>query len=229
MEPIHINGQSKEDLERIVNGLVKTGIKYEDIAVIASKNNTLQTLQHEVSFPSILGREYLVDNPFFKVLHFALAIKYCTNDVGRCNVYLNGLLDDETLFERLINIDTDCLAIEYVERFGAVFGLDDSAVLTAISQVITKYHIRDCKAFYELVQYMADYGDETRIIPETKGHVVFITSHESKGMEWKVVLMVDDYREEKTEEQNCLIYVAMTRAADLLYVFDSAKGNIVAA
>ncbi len=163
------------------------------------------------------------------MLNFALKAKYCTNDVARCMVYLSKFIDDDSLVSSLLEIDTDCLAIEYVERFGKVFGLDDAAVISAICQVIMKYHIRDCKALYELVQYMADYGDETRIVPESKGNVIFITSHESKGMEWKVVLLIDDFREEQTEEQNRLIYVAMTRAADILYVFDSTKNSIIAA
>lgn len=229
VEPIHIPGQSKDYLESIVNELVSQGIAYEDIAVIASKNSTLQNLQREVSFPSILGREFLVDNPFFKVLNFALGQKYCTVDASRCTVYLKGFISDEATLSKLSSIGTDCLAVEYVDQFSDVLGISDSAVISAIQQVITKYHIRDCKSLYELVQYMADYGDETRIMPETKGNVIFITSHESKGMEWKVVLMVDDYREEKTEEQNRLIYVAMTRAADLLYVFDNEKRSVVAA
>ena len=42
--------------------------------------------------------------------------------------------------------------------------------------------------------------------------------------------MIDDYRsDDRSEEQNRLIYVAMTRAADELYVFDSDKGASVAA
>ena len=229
IEPVHLSGQSKELLESVVNELVREGIAYEDIAVIASKNNTLQNLQREVTFPSILGREFLVDNPFFKVLHFALGTRYCTVDAARHRIYLEGLVSDEGTVSKLTGLDTSCLAVEYVDNFSKVLGLDDSAVISAIHQVISKYHIRDCKSLYELVQYMADYGDETRIMPETKGNVIFITSHESKGMEWKVVLMVDDYREEKTEEQNRLIYVAMTRAADRLFVFDNNGRSTLAA
>lgn len=229
IEPVHLSGQSKELLESVVNELVREGIAYEDIAVIASKNNTLQNLQREVAFPSILGREFLVDNPFFKVLHFALGTRYCTVDAARHRIYLEGLVSDEGTVSKLTGLDTSCLAVEYVDNFSKVLGLDDSAVISAIHQVISKYHIRDCKSLYELVQYMADYGDETRIMPETKGSVIFITAHESKGMEWKVVLMVDDYREEKTEEQNRLIYVAMTRAADRLYVFDNNGRSTLAA
>ena len=229
VEPVRISGQSKDDLESVVNELVRQGIHYEDIAVIASKNNTLQTLQHNVSFPSVLGREYLIDNPFFKVLHFALALKYCTEDVARCSVYLKGLVGNEDVYNRLVAIDDNCLAIEYVSKFSKVFEIGDSAVIASINQVISKGCIRKCKDLYDLIQYMADYGDETRIMPETKGSVIFITSHESKGMEWRVVLMVDDYREEKSEEQNRLVYVAMTRAEELLYVFENDKHVTVAA
>lgn len=229
VDPIHITGQSKYMLEDVVNELSKQGIKYEDIAVIASKNNTLKNLQKDVSFPSILGREMLVDNAYFKILHLALESKFYSEDIYKCSVYLKEYISDESIYQQLLNLNPSCLAVEFVDSFSKIMKLEDSAVIAAVYQLISNHHINDCRSLYELVQYMIDYGDETRIIPETKGNVMFITSHESKGMEWKVVLMIDDYREEKSEEQNRLIYVAMTRAADILYVFDKNKKSTVAA
>ena len=228
IEPIHIAGQTKEELESTVSELVGQGISYEDIAVIASKNATLENLQHEVTFPSVLGREFLVDSPFFKVLRFCLGVAF-SEEHERHEFYLRQLVDDDTLCDKLLGISSDMLALGFAENIASILDLSSSAVLASVTKVITDNHIRDCKALFEVLQYMADYGDEIRVIPDVKGSVIFITSHESKGMEWKAVLMIDDYKDEATEEQNRLIYVAMTRAADLLYVFDKPNKRVVAA
>ena len=177
-------------------------------------------MQHEVAFPSVLGREFLVDSPFFKVLHFCLGAVFAEEKESHL-FYLRLLVDDDNLCDRLLEVSTDMLALGFAESLAEILNLSNSAVLASVTKVITDNHIRDCKALFEVLQYMADYGDETRVTPDVKGNVIFITSHESKGMEWKIVLMIDDYKDEATEEQNRLIYVAMTRAADLLYVFDN--------
>ena len=74
------------------------------------------------------------------------------------------------------------------------------------------------------MDYMIDFEDDTRLSPDTSSSVILITNHESKGMEWKVVIMVDDFSDkEKTEETNRLYYVAMTRAKDELFVLCDNK------
>ena len=135
----------------------------------------------------------------------------------------------KALSEKVLAVDASSTAVSFVERIAEILELEGSAVLSAMLSVIAKYHIMDCASLYDVAQYMADFGDDQRVEPDTTGRVIFITSHESKGMEWKAVLMVDDYRaDEKSEEQNRLIYVAMTRAADVLYVFENDKGTSVA-
>ncbi len=227
ISPIHVNGQQSEDLENVIEKIVSDGISYEDIAVIASKNATLESLYSKVSFPSVLGKEFLVDSPLFKVVFFAL--KYIFTGENKCAVYLEGLVGEQEKLKGILELSGEQLAIKYCEQVATILGLDDTATFDALSNVIINEHCKSLSSLYEIMQYMCDFGDDTRIEPDTTGRVVFITSHESKGMEWKVVVMVDDYKDEVSEELNRLVYVAMTRAKDLLYVMDNPKKQYKAA
>lgn len=229
ISPEHISSQESEALEKVVEQLHMQGIAYEDIAVIASKNATLEKFEHDCAFPSVLGKEYLVDSAFFKVLHLALKRMLSTVDNAKSEVYLEEIIGDRALYEKVVALTIDGNAVAFVESVAKILGLQDTAVLSAVLSVISSNHVNDCRTLYEVMQYMADYGDEQRVEPDTQGKVIFITAHESKGMEWKAVLMLDDYKEEKSEEQNRLIYVAMTRAKERLFIFHNQKRSSVAA
>lgn len=70
------------------------------------------------------------------------------------------------------------------------------------------------------MDYMVRFEDETRVPVEQGDKVLLITSHDSKGREFPVVIMIDDYSE-NSEEGRRLFYVAMTRAKKELYVCKS--------
>ena len=67
---------------------------------------------------------------------------------------------------------------------------------------------------------------------EKKG-VTLSTMHSSKGLEYRIVFVIDAnekviphkraYLEEDIEEERRLFYVAMTRAKELLYIFSVKK------
>ncbi|AOZ97862.1 ATP-dependent helicase [Butyrivibrio hungatei] len=227
LEPVAITGQSASELNMVVSELISKGYAYEDIAVIASKNQTLCDLQREVSFPSILGKEYVVNNPFFKVLSFALKNHY--EQGCDYSAQIRNLIADDKLAECVLSVSIEQPSAYYCDEVSSVLNLSESAIKQAVERLIYENHARSTKELYELLQYMADFGDETRVEPDTKGSVIFITSHESKGMEWRVVLMVDDYKDDSSEEQNRLIYVAMTRAKDALYIFERDGKRLLAA
>ena len=225
--PMKILGQDAKDLDAVVIKLLEKGYGYGDIAVIASKNNTLQALENSVSFPSVLGKEFVISNPLFKILLHSLKSHYdVTYD---CLPQLKAFIGNEEKISAVLNQNKSVLAINYVETTAKMLGLEDSAVMDSFETIIGSNHVSALKDFYELLVYMADFEDDTRVEPDTKDAVIFITSHESKGMEWKVVLMIDDYRDDVSEEQNRLIYVAMTRSKELLYVFEREGRDIMAA
>ena len=95
--------------------------------------------------------------------------------------------------------------MELSNSFHALLDLIDSQGLYEVSQLA------------EYIQQMILFEDETRIPVIQGDRILLITNHESKGREFKIVLMLDDFLDE-TEESRRLFYVAMTRAKDALYV-----------
>lgn len=256
VRPQVIEGQTAKDLDKLVGNLFESGVNLDDIAVLASKNKTLEDLSREVSFPTVLGKALLVENALFRIIldmlsmHFegmsdSLLVHYLV--VSGCD--LDTLPEKGTIRERLISAgylskdgntvtdrgDTMSKALFLLKKALSVlkdspaawfftdtviseYQMEESSVAEAVEEVIAKRHIRDCKALYEAFKYMADFSDDTRLLPDRKGAVLFITSHESKGMEFPVVIMVDDYKEDGSESTNRLYYVAMTRAEDRLVI-----------
>lgn len=67
------------------------------------------------------------------------------------------------------------------------------------------------------MDYMIDFQDDTRIETDHGDSVELTTSHDAKGKEYPVVIILDDFRMEG-EESTRLYYVAMTRAKDDLFI-----------
>ena len=266
--PVLINGQSPKEVTRAVNEAILAGYKYSDIAILATKNQTLADMIKVVSFPRVLGKAMLTDNAAFRIIVDSLSLYFKglddrhmahfltvmglegLNDVLNCRggivdtLYSQGYLvageDGKTrvgsereqdgvaeglicdslkvLFGFFEKLDGGMTAGEYTDLVLGHFDMDGSSVGAALDAVIDGKHIGTPKDLLEVLTYMSDFGDDTRLEPDNKGSVLFITSHESKGMEFPVVIMVDDYSTDGTEETNRLYYVAMTRAADRLYI-----------
>ena len=260
-EPVVMKGRNPENLERCVSELKAMGFSLSDIAVLASKNATLEELSREVTFSHVLGKAYLRDSAVFKVILNILVTAY--GGVSEKNVLtLLSLMDamppeGETVGS-LIALDPDlngdgrsyatcgtarsalgmigtavrrvksgCAPAYLVDHVCQELGVEETAAYEAMSQLIEKAHIRSCRELVEHMQSMSDFEDDTRIEPDLSDAVLFITSHESKGMEWKAVIMCDDYRDDRSEETNRLWYVAMTRAKDMLYVLTEREGTLL--
>lgn len=100
----------------------------------------------------------------------------------------------------------------------ATYDMEGTSAAEALEKVLEDRHIRSTENMFEALSYMAEFGDETRLEPVHDGAVLLITSHEAKGMEWPVVILVDDFKTDGSEETNRLYYVAVTRAKDRLFV-----------
>lgn len=79
---------------------------------------------------------------------------------------------------------------------------------------------------YDAYLYMKDmliFKDRKRISYDTKSHGInFLTAHDSKGKEFKCVIIygIDEF--EPTEEERRLLYVAMTRAKETLVIIQNS-------
>ncbi len=254
--PLVIKGQDASDIDRCVSNLLSEGFSPSDIAVLATKNATLEGIQREVSFKSVLEKNYLIDSVPFRVLADILHLTVCGMDDEHL-VHLMMLYGIKVHRQRIPQYDA-LLAMGYRDIYGADYAVRDDGTDTdkmmlllfnvlnlvrrnasassiadfifsetgfngcmeedTIMDIIADNHITSASALYEHLVYMVDYDDDTKVIPDTSDSVLFITSHESKGMEWKAVVLIDDFKTDSKEGTNRLYYVAMTRAKDRLII-----------
>lgn len=115
----------------------------------------------------------------------------------------------------------------FVQCFAYSSKMENVLSLPVILTMIEEQGINTTEELCHLLRDMVRFGDETRLDVSAVNAVHLITNHESKGREFGVVLLIDDFKAELTEEQRRLYYVAMTRAKDILYIcYDSTKPSI---
>lgn len=228
-EPVILYDKSVEKIAEIINSLVKKGYSYSDIAVLAGKNSTLQSIAEKAVFPCVLDKAYLRENPYFKIIWASLKIILSEDEVEKYKYFLNMLIADDAKVNILVDEAKSLYvqganASKYIDTLFEHMNISISDVAFALSDIIETEHINNLPELLSFMDYMIDFEDDTRLSPDTSSSVILITNHESKGMEWKVVIMVDDFSDkEKTEETNRLYYVAMTRAKDELFVLCDNK------
>ena len=65
---------SKEQIAQAVAGALDAGYAYKDIAIIASKNRTLETIAANSEFPCVLQKNYLRNDYLFKTIYYVLQL-----------------------------------------------------------------------------------------------------------------------------------------------------------
>lgn len=86
--------------------------------------------------------------------------------------------------------------------------------------------IMTIKELYAYMRNMVLYQDDTDIeYPEEEGKVNLLSCHKAKGKEYPLVIIhgVEDFKD--TEEDRCVLYVAMTRAKRCLYMTEGPFAN----
>lgn len=81
-----ISGCNMEQLKAEVDSLIKQGISYSDIAIIARTNKVLYQIYDAELFPSQIAKSYLREDPFFAFLQSVLHI--CFYGISNSNMEL---------------------------------------------------------------------------------------------------------------------------------------------
>ena len=85
--------------------------------------------------------------------------------------------------------------------------------------------IHSMEAFYEYLSNVSTFEDDTRVEEQRGNRVLLSTSHDAKGKEFRVVLLINDFSK-NSEETRRLFYVAMTRAKEQLFILQDDKKEV---
>ena len=245
-----IEGQDAATLTNVVEKLHRK-YDYDDIAVLSTKNATIEELAGEVCFPVTLGRAYLVKSPIFliildlltifdkgvllsqkQLIHYFAMMGVSFNELSGYssggvtsieamkNVSASGELKKAVLlFEKMEGAAKNgCSAFYFIDEVVSFFGLEQSSIASAFDEMLESKHLKHLAELCSSMQQMIDSEDETKLEPDREGTVLFLTSHESKGMEFPCVIIIDDFKTDGSEETTRLFYVAMTRPKEKLVV-----------
>ena len=80
-------------------------------------------------------------------------------------------------------------------------------------------------AFSEYLNNVSTFEDDTRVEEYRGNRVLLSTSHDAKGKEFKVVILINDFSK-NSEETRRLFYVAMTRAKERLFILQDDKKEV---
>ena len=98
-----------------------------------------------------------------------------------------------------------------------------------LETMIHERHIVTAKELWDYMTAVKFFGDETRIYMESDSvnAIHLLTAHDSKGKEYKAVIVcaVDDFELDNLQEDRRLLYVAVTRAKERLYLTEVCKGK----
>jgi len=133
---------------------------------------------------------------------------------------LNMLSDCFALLEMHTNIQNTLDAMAYKVN------QENSASLVVMKELLIKQRVNNIDEVASYFSDLLDVEDDTRVEKRAGDRVTLITNHESKGKEYPVVIMRDDFMEE-SEEARRVYYVAMTRAKERLYILrdEASKTN----
>lgn len=105
----------------------------------------------------------------------------------------------------------------------------NSEVQEILETMIHERHIVTAKELWDYMTAVKFFGDETRIYMESDSvnAIHLLTAHDSKGKEYKAVIVcaVDDFELDNLQEDRRLLYVAVTRAKERLYLTEVCKGK----
>lgn len=177
-----------------------------------------------------LGSE---DLPLYAILssHYGLSredIKGKSKDISlynflisKNNPSISSYLDDLLILSKI----KEPLGItQYISY--RLFGFIEHPVINELEELIDDYET-DIEGLYHLMKDMVLCHDDTRLegLRDKEG-VNLLTAHDSKGKEFKnvIIIKLNDFLPEggrkEEEEERRLLYVAMTRAKERLYLFE---------
>ena len=254
MDPIFLSSKNTEELDRLVAELLKKNYAPKDIAILASRNKTLEALHESLTCKTVLEKQLLLQDPLFGVISDTLSLFYSNMDNAFSLYHLLRLVGADVRIENLVTfIKTGypdvftgdytlekkndnvysalrflnhafyllggvCTPSFFVQSVSYALGCEEINSCILIQELIADNQITCIEELHAHLTYMKRFLDDTRVDVSNINAIHLITNHDSKGREFPVVILVDDFIEETTDEVRRLAYVAITRAKHLLYI-----------
>lgn len=224
-----------DKLPYIVNELISEGYNLNDIAVIARNHSLLDGANqalNEKAIETVYGANNLVKSFEFEILyHFLNA--YINFDLESMMIvcsYLYSLdenADVNTPYEEMFKEISKNIEVEEFEatfdNITAVLGNKEHIIYSKLKDNCVTYGIYTLPKLYSYMFGLKITEDNISIPPEYDNGVVLLTAHAGKGSEYKVVIILNAEKfKAKTaaeeEEERRLLYVALTRAKEKLFI-----------
>ena len=128
----------------------------------------------------------------------------------------------KALFDMISSIYLSTQLSEFIQVVKErMLGVDESGVCEFLQNLSKESGFVTTSQMLDYMQLMIDFDDQSKVayIPQ-KDKVNLLTSHESKGKEFDIVLILytEDYKID--EEERRLLYVSMTRAKKILFMLE---------
>lgn len=112
-------------------------------------------------------------------------------------------------------------AVKFIAK--EVMNLDEHLVVENLSDMAEEKGIVKIETLYSLMGEMISFGSTERVGYDTAANAVnLLTAHDSKGKEFKVVIIYGMEDFDMTEEEKRVLYVAMSRAKNKLFMIETA-------
>lgn len=129
---------------------------------------------------------------------------------------------------RLFALPID-LVIPRVVDFFCDENIDNLEVIEILDDIIRHRRIKTAEELYLYMCAVKRFRDDTRLSYHTdhREKLHMLTAHDSKGKEFSVVLIygIDMFEKDDSQEGRRLLYVALTRAKERLYLTELCKGK----
>lgn len=246
-EPRFLDSTDISAVETCVAEALKQGYQLKDIAILSRTNKTLEGIKESLSYPCVLEKAYLINEPLFVACFYSVALirsdyKDNVSMLHLCKLFGVALeRTTKSLYEevshnkddasvQLLNflaVIADCLEYspsDYINAVASLINLEGTKCHGILCDMIRETGIETLDELFIQMDEMVRYEDDTKVSVSNVDAILLITNHESKGREFKVVILIDDTKTEpETEEQRRVLYVALTRAQDMLYVLKEAE------
>lgn len=262
--PVILNGTGINNIESVVDSVIKMGYSYSDIAILSQKNATLESIKDQMSSPAVLEKSLLVNDPLFAGVYFSQLFIRSEKRDNRALLHLCQLFGVEpsmtggdSLYDSIIKdsglpeMESDfyetssdaadpayvlfaflhmCYrnqmrnAAQYVQDIAFSLSMENSSALVRMGELMNENSVHSLDELFELMDYMVRFEDDTKVDVSGTDAVLLITNHESKGREFPVVILINDAKE-VSEESRRVLYVAMTRAQDKLFVLTEENAS----